>query len=321
MVIFICFLIASVSAILAYWIAGPIWIREHGIRVKAGAIDIRLSGAIGEIVLIGAAALLLYLVDFVSDKSSIADLFSEYGTLLWAGVAVVSAIVILYGIYTAVTAPAGEKRPLFFTYLVYNAYSIIFFVGGFLLALIIIQQTSRNGQAFEARGADILAYFASNPSSPRALELSFIDLQILLGQVELYMVPAFIFMAGIFVINIVIRYTPIYGVFRESARNITHATTAVGVLTVLGVAGWVYVDQYARLIDDFLAQMYVMREGALPEDPDFLERYGTIYLTLDDQKSILGYIGRLANEWGGLAAILGVMQWVGRQMISKKSKA
>ena len=82
MIIFICFLIASVSAILAYWIAGPIWIREHGIRVQAGALDIRLSGAIGEIVLIGAAALLLYLVDFVSDKSSIADLFSEYGTLL-----------------------------------------------------------------------------------------------------------------------------------------------------------------------------------------------------------------------------------------------
>ena len=76
MIIFICFLIASVSAILAYWIAGPIWIREHGIRVQAGALDIRLSGAIGEIVLIGAAALLLYLVDFVSDKSSIADLFS-----------------------------------------------------------------------------------------------------------------------------------------------------------------------------------------------------------------------------------------------------
>ncbi|WP_022693712.1 hypothetical protein [Ponticaulis koreensis] len=80
MIIFICFLMASVSAILAYWIAGPIWIREHGIRVQAGAIDIRLSG---EIVLIGAAALLLYLIDFVSDKSSIADLFSEYGPLLW----------------------------------------------------------------------------------------------------------------------------------------------------------------------------------------------------------------------------------------------
>ncbi len=320
MLIFIAFLIASVSAIIAYVIAGPIWVREHALRYQIGKTSGQVSGAIGEIALMAVAAVLLVLIDHVSDKSGVEQLISQKSITVLIGFVIVCVLIYVYGFYTALTAPPGEKTPLFFTYLVYNIYSIVFFAGGILLVAILIEQTFLDGKAFAAHADTILQTLSSEGlNSPRALELSFVDVQVLLGQVEQLMAPAFMFLGGIFAINIAIRFTPLYGLFRESARNITHATTAIGVLTVIGVGGWVYVQQYSELIDDYLVVLDQMRASGLSEDPLYIQRYGQIYLSLDDQKSLIGFFSRLANEWGGLAVILGFFQWAGRQVIGKRT--
>ena len=46
----------------------------------------------------------------------------------------------------------------------------------------------------------------------------------------------------------------------------------------------------------------------------------THYVDITDQKSLLGFVTRMSNEWGGVAFVLGIAQWSAQQFARKEAE-
>ncbi|MDF1807686.1 hypothetical protein, partial [Hyphomonas sp.] len=150
-------------------------------------------------------------------------------------------------------------------------------------------------------------------SIQRGLELSYLDTQLLLSKAEDSMSPVFVFMAGIFAINLAVRLTPLRSLFINNAVLLTMVSTIIGVIAVMAVGAWTYIGYYSSFIDDYIASLAQFRELVMQEGSDVLERYSEIYVQMISQKTLLGFVTRISNEWGGVAAVLGVTQWIVEQ--------
>ena len=88
---------------------------------------------------------------------------------------------------------------------------------------------------------------------------------------------------------------------------------ADGGIAVMAVGAWTYIGYYSSFIDDYIASLAQFRELVVQEGSDVLERYSEIYVQMISQKTLLGFVTRISNEWGGVAAVLGVTQWIVEQ--------
>lgn len=313
-------IIAILSVSIAYWIAGPIWQRDHELKYTISGQQKRMSGAVGEIALICFGAALLAGVDHFATEFSLASLFERHPDASGLTLAAIVTVVFGYGIFTALTARKGEKRRLFATYLAYSPYSIIFFAGCVLLAWLLISDTWINGMVAreQAAAARELLQAGANGDVLTHLERAYIDTQVVLSQVDDRLTPVFMFVSGVLLINFVIRYTPVRHIFRKGAAWITHITTALALLIVVLIGGWVYLFQYSSFIQQFIDTMLPLRDATQAESAYALERFGWMYMTLENDKSLVAFITRLASEWGGVATLLGLLQWISQQ-VSRRS--
>ena len=313
-------IIAIISVSIAYWIAGPIWQRDHELKYTIGGEPKRMSGAVGEIALVCFGAALLAVVNNFASKLSLSSLFARYPVASSLTLVVIVIVVLAYGVFTAMTARPGEKRRLLATYLAYSPYSIIFFSGCALLAWLLIADTWINGMIAREQAAAARDLLMSAPAGdlPVRLEQAYIDTQLVLSQVDDRLTPVFIFVSGVLVINFLIRYTPLRHIFKAGAAWITHVSTALALLIVVVIGGWVYLFQYSYFIQQFIDAMLPLRDAAQADSAYALERFGFIYLSLENDKSLFAFITRLANEWGGVATLLGLLQWVSQQ-VSRRS--
>ncbi len=313
---------AAVIVSIAYFLADYIWIERHSLRFTIGARPARCSGAIGEIILMSVSALLVIGVDAATPANTIESVVAEWGWL-WALVLTVMTIgIYFYCINTARTAKAEGQPPdfkprLMRTYLVYGAYCIIFYTGGLVMVGILATQFIADAQSFQEQSQRVLTEIAvplvSGDAIMRKVELSHLDVLAVLESLRDRMSPVFAFAVGIFSINMAILFTPLRSIFLNNAVFLTNLTTLLVLVLVVAVGAWTYVGAYSVFIDAYLDGLARLKIQIVEDDWRNIARYSEIVVSLMDRRSLVGFITEMSNEWGGLAAILGSVQWAVQQ--------
>lgn len=309
---------AIATVVLAYIIAGPVWVRRHSLRFRVGKSVRRTSGAYGEIALVTFGALMVWMLDSASRDVTLGGIIAMRPVATMAAMIAVGLVVYIHGIRTALAADAGERTPLFFTYLVYGVYSLIFFAGGLAVVALLVQQTMTDATNLHALAQAAISSIPGRETTDqdvlmRGLELSYLDMQFMLARAEQSMTPVFVFMAGIFSINLAVRLTPLRSLFINNAVLLTMVSTLIGLAAVLVIGAWTYIGSYASVISDYVDALEGLRGQMGGVKPEFVTRYSQITTEMMQQKSLLSFITRVSSEWGGIAAVLGLAQWIAQQ--------
>ncbi|MEO1964078.1 hypothetical protein [Hyphomonas sp.] len=318
MILLIAWLTAVATVVLAYVIAGPIWVKRHSLRFRVGKTVRRTSGAYGEIAIVSFAAAMVWLIDSAGKDVSLASLIMDHPVPVGVAAIVVGLVVYIHGIRTAFAAEPDERWRLFFTYLVYGIYSLIVFAVGAVVVALLVMQAIADTQNLSSLADAAIAGLPAGPGVGngdliRSIEFSYLDMQSLLSVAEESMTPVFMFMAGIFAINLAIRLTPLRSLFINNAVLLTMISTLIGLMAVLAVGIWTYVGNYSAVITQYVDAMAALRPQAAKMHPDYVIRYSEIMVEMMDQKSLLSFVTRISSEWGGVAAALGLAQWVAQQ--------
>jgi hypothetical protein len=62
-------------------------------------------------------------------------------------------------------------------------------------------------------------------------------------------------------------------------------------------------------VNDYLQALGRFREPLESANWQAMGRYAQIFFAVDQKKNPIAFITDLSNDWGGLAAILGMLQW------------
>ena len=318
MILLTAWLLAIATVVLAYVIAGPIWVKRHSLRFRVGRSVRRTSGAWGEIAIVTFAAAMVWMIDSAGKDVSLGGIIMRWPVATLAAAVAVGLVVYVHGIRTAFAAEADERWRLFFTYLVYGIYSLIIFAGGAAVVALLVVQSVSDTQHLSALADAAIANLPTGAAPDqtdlmRSIEFSYLDMQELLSEAEDSMTPVFVFMAGIFAINLAVRLTPLRSLFINNAVLLTMVSTLIGLLSVLAVGAWTYVGNYSAVINDYVDALTALREPASQMRPFYVMRYSEIAVEMLDQKSLLSFVSRISSEWGGIAAALGLAQWVAQQ--------
>lgn len=314
MLILGAWLAAVISVVLAYIVAGHIWKREHSMFFGDSEKPLELSGAVGEVFIVTAGALFLLAINEVCEEVSPGWILTTFPVYSAAFFALVVIGVYAYGVYKGMTGLPGEKTRLTATYMVYGVFSAVLFSGICMLAALMIAEAVIDADRFSADAGQVLTSAEALGALPIAektsgLNMVFLDTQAVLKRLEGAMSPVFVFAAGLFAFNLVVRYTPLRRAFAKEAMLATYVTTFVALALVVVTGIWVYTGQYSTFIGDVLAAMQPMRADFFAAAPDYNSRYTDIWLRLVDDQALLGFLSRMSDQWGGVAALLGIFQW------------
>lgn len=325
MILLIAWLAAVATVVLAYIIAGPIWVERHSLWFKVGNQRRRVSGMYGEIAIVSFAAGMVWLIDSAGKDVSLDGLVADYPMFTLAAAVVVGLVVYIHGIRTAFAAKPHERWRLFFTYLVYGIYSLTVFAIGAVVVALLVTQAISDTQTLSSLADRAIAGLpagiaASDADLIRSIEFSYVDMQSLLSEAEETMTPVFMFMAGIFAINLSIRLTPLRSLFINNAVLLTMISTLIGLLAVVAVGTWTYVGNYAAVITHYVDALDGLRGQAQTMRPFYVMRYSEILVEMIDQKSLLSFVSRISSQWGGVAAGLGLAQWIAQQFNKQEAE-
>ncbi|MFN0022425.1 MAG: hypothetical protein ACKVS5_00835 [Parvularculaceae bacterium] len=315
-------LIGSLFLIASYMRAGPIWIERHSLKFTLAGRPRRCSGAIGEMGLLGACAVLLWAVDATTPAMNFIDVIARHP---WSSV---GAAVFVSGVVAAYTASAVEhpdrrtRRHLRQTYAIYAVYSTFLFAGGMLLIYCIVNQFIADTGTFGATANAIVRRAASAgkmaaADASRTVEFSYVDAMLLLARAKNQMTPVFIFAIAIFSINLLILYTPMRGLYMTNAIFLTNVSTLIAIAAVAAAGAVLYVVSYNAFIEDYLRTLAAMPRELVGADAMFQRRFTDIMLALEAKGSLVGFIGDMSNEWAGLTAAVGVVQAAASRLAGK----
>lgn len=315
-------LIASGFLVAAYWRAGPIWIERHSLRFKLAGKDRRCSGAIGEMALLAACALLLWAVDATTPEMDFIAVVARHPWWALGAFVFVSAIIAAYTASAVEHPDAATKRRLRQTYAIYAPYSTLLFGGGMVLIYCIVTQFIADAASFNEAGAAIVGRAASAATATvaeaqRAVEFTYVDAMMLLARAKNQMTPVFIFAIAIFSVNLLILYTPMRGLYTTNAVFLTNVSTLVAISAVAAAGAALYVDSYNAFIKDYMAALAGLSRDLVGADAMFQRRFTDITLALEQKGSLVGFIGDMSNEWAGLTAIVGVVQAAASRLARK----
>jgi hypothetical protein len=318
LILLIAWLVAIATVVLAYVIAGPIWVKRHSLRFRVGKTVRRTSGAYGEIAIVTFAAAMVWLIDSAGKDVSLGGLIADHPVPVTVAGILVGLVVYIHGIRTAFAAEPDERVRLFFTYLVYGIYSLTVFAIGTVVVALLVMQAIADTQALSSFAERAIAGLPAGAAGSdadliRSVEFSYLDMQSLLSEAEDSMTPVFMFMAGIFAINLAIRLTPLRSLFINNAVLLTMISTLIGLLAVVAVGTWTYVGNYAAVITHYVDALDGLRPQAEAMQPLYVMRYSEIMVEMLDQKSLLSFVSRISSQWGGVAAGLGLAQWIAQQ--------
>lgn len=316
---------AIVSVVLAYIVAGDIWMRKHSMFFGDVDKPLRLSGVFGEIFVVTAAAAVLFMIDRVSTQTSAGSVLTANAMVTGIVFTIVFVAVYVHGVMTAMAADPGEKTQLLFTYLVYGVFSTILFGGLCVIAALMVMEALADANAFSAQSDLVLQQLEALKGLPAGemtsgLNMAYLDVLGVLSGLENAMSPVFVFAAALFGLNLLIRFTPLQAVFVENARYITYATTFTALALVLVTGIWVYTGQYSVFLENVLGALGELRPEFAAADSFDSTRFADVWTRMVDEQALLGFLSRMSDEWGGVAALLGAIQW-GAERFSGTDKA
>ncbi len=322
MVIACGWLIASGFLVAAYWRAGPIWIERHSLKFKIAGKHRRCSGAIGEIALLGACAILLWAVDATTPEMNFIAVIARHPWWALGALVFVSGVVAAYTASAVVDPDHATKKRLRQTYAIYAPYSTLLFGGGMVLIYCIVTQFAADTETFGAAGAGIVARATGAASmaaaeAQRTIEFSYVDAMLLLARAKNQMTPVFIFAIAIFSINLLILYTPMRGLYTTNAVFLTNVSTLIAIGAVAAAGAVLYVVSYNAFIGDYMTALSALPREVVGADAMFQRRFTDIILALEAKGSLVGFLGDMSNEWAGLTAVVGVVQAAASRLARK----
>lgn len=314
--------IACAFLVAAYWRAGQVWIERHSLRFRLAGEDRRCSGAVGEMALLAACALLLWAVDATTPEMDFIAVIARHPWWALGALFFVSAIIAAYTASAVEHPDPATKKRLRQTYAIYAPYSTLLFGGGMVLIYCIVTQFIADLETFNAAASGIVAEAASAAAATaadaqRTVEFSYVDAMLLLARAKNQMTPVFIFAIAIFSINLLILYTPMRGLYTTNAVFLTNVSTLIAICAVAAAGAVLYVLSYNAFIGDYMAALAGLPREVVGADAVFQRRFTDITLALEQKGSIVGFIGDMSNEWAGLTAIVGVVQAAASRLARK----
>lgn len=197
----------------------------------------------------------------------------------------------------------------------YDFYSVSLFGMGAMIILVLLAQFFHDGAAF-ARDADaIQAAFSqarqiAGGGTEEAYRQAMAQAEIGFSKValghkllQIQFNPLFIFAGTLITINILIRFSPLKGLFTGDALNMT-AIFTYGPLVLIGLAGLlVYLNVYEVMLEQALVQLQAFTPPPTFGDWEMAERHGQMVTELSNARNIFGFGQAIGGEGGGFAIL------------------
>ena len=314
-------LAGSIFLIASYVRAGPIWIERHSLRFSLAGKERRCSGAIGEMIVLGVCAALLWIIDAITPGLDFIGVMTRHPWSTLGALLFVSAIVAAYTTNAVEHPEPRTRKCLRQTYAIYAVYSTMLFAGGMILVFCIVAQIISDTDAFAGaarkiiESADLAAL--NSPNLHGMIEFTYVDAMLLLAQTKDQMTPVFVFAIAIFSINLAILYTPLRGLYQTNAVFLTNVSTLVAIAAVGATGAIVYIVSYNSFIEYYLQSLLSLPRDLVSNDPVFQRRLTDIVLIMEGKKSLVGFVSDMSNEWAGLTAVVGVVQAAASRLANK----
>jgi hypothetical protein len=319
---------AALFLLLAYVLAGQVWVERHSVRYVTAKGAQRMSGFWGEWFLFTACtgvvivALTFTSVDFT-------ELISRNARSVAFGFAVVLAIYTIYA-FTVVRDAAAEGKDSAYiarlrnAYCGYAFYSVVFFACGALVVVLLGLQFVEDSKQFAAqaevvRGTLAKAQAVSADTGRVAADrvrpsLAYLEeangaIALATDRLQDQMNPTFLFAACIFFVNILIVATPIRYAFVSGAVAITQVSTSIAISGIFIVGLWIYFNSYAVLIEHSLRALQYVRPDPALGDWEATKRYNEIVIDLTGRRNLFGFVRAVGGEGSGLALFAAGIQF------------
>lgn len=296
------------------------WAVKHALIFKVGSRRGYWSGFVGEAVLCGFAAIAACVVIFFTADTSLAAVLQRWWWVIPPVLLFVWYFIQLHskGV-VAKTIEGGRSawyvRQVRAAYRWYDFYSVAMFGMGAFIIMMLLAQFLYDGAAF-ARDADAIEASFSQARQmagggtldaySRAMaqaEAGFSQVALGHKQLQIQFNPLFIFAGTLISINILIRFSPLKGLFTGDALNMT-AVFTYGPLVLIGFAALlVYLNVYEVMLEDALAHLQAFRPPAMFGDWQMSERHGQMVIELSNARNIFGFGQAIGGEGGGFAIL------------------
>jgi len=319
-------LVGSLFLVASYHCAGPIWIERHSLRFKLAGEDRRCSGAIGEMAILFYCAALLWLVDAATPGTDFIGIISRHPMAALGAIAFVAAIVAFHTVKAVEHPDPKSRKRLRQTYAIYAVYSTLIFAGGIILIYTLVSQFWADTRNFSADADEILARVRAAGAmdasgASRIVEATYLDAMRLLKLAQDQMTPVFIFAIGIFTVNLLILHTPLRGLFLTNAVFLTNVSTLIAIAAVGAFGAIVYIFSYNAFVEDYSKALLALPANIVAGDYMFQRRFTDIVLAMQAKSSLVGFVSEMSDEWGGLTAIVGIIQAAASRLAKKPELA
>ncbi|HWA01466.1 MAG TPA: hypothetical protein VG841_14235 [Caulobacterales bacterium] len=319
---------AVLFLLLAYVLAGQVWVERHSVRCATAKGERRMSGFWGEFVLVTACALVVA-VALIFTSIDLTDLITGHVMGIAIAFAAVFLIYLVYAFSVVADAKKEGKDGAYLSrlrnaYMSYAFYSVIFFACGVVVVALLGFEFVADRADFDAQAQSVLATLsqaqtaALDPARDAAgrvgASLAFVEdanggVAMATNLLQDQMNPTFLFAACVFFVNILIVATPIKYAFLNNATAITHVSTGVAVAGILLIGLLIYFGSYSVLIEHALEALKPLRPDPALGEWEATQRYNEIVVELSARRNLLGFASSMGGAGSGLALFAAAIQF------------
>lgn len=321
LVVAMAWLVGSIGVSLAYWIGGLPWL--GWVQRKRGRPDdwrFVSSGAPLEIAVLTFAAVLLLIVDAVTENASLLGFLAQFPTLAAGMMAIIVGWCVAHTVVQSRNDPSLARGYPF--YLLFNIVLFSFYAAA---GALVLWQLGFDYDVFKSSHASLvqklgqLGTRAGLGADARLVEIEAINnlhwsvVSDLTEQINtLFLV--FFFVLGMTFLR---QHTPVKAAYTEGGVRWTGVFLGFVLVLVLGASWFLYNTLFLDLMTATGAAMEKQQEplyaASLAGQPGsngagIMKRYFEIVTTLRDRRGITGFALTLANERGGVLLFLWLLQ-------------
>ncbi|MES1199705.1 MAG: hypothetical protein ABUS48_06975, partial [Pseudomonadota bacterium] len=306
--------------LLAYVLAGYVWVERHSVRYATPKGEQRMSGFWGEFVLVSACALVVA-VALIFTSVSLTGLVEKYPVGIAIGFVAVFLIYLVYAFSVVGDAKKDGKDARYLShlrnaYISYAFYAVIFFACGAVVVTLLGFEFVLDRTDFDTQAQTVLHTLnqaqgaALDPARDAAgrvnASLAYVEdanggVAMATNLLQDQMNPTFLFAACVFFVNILIVATPIKYAFLNNATTITHLTTGIAIAGILLIGLLIYFGSYSVLIEHALTALQQLRPDPALGEWEATQRYNEIVVELSARRNLLGFAGAMGGGGSGLA--------------------